>query len=84
MFDEYECESVSCALYHFEWTMAEEWSQLQCACSCIQITLKITNVYLIVFKTVNYVQKEQDCKCWRNILHDCLYARNVLLLSDTW
>ena len=40
----------------FEWTMAEGWSQLQCACPCIQITIKITHVYLIVPKTVNYVQ----------------------------
>ena len=39
----------------FEWTMTEEWSQLQCACPCIQITLKITHVYLIVFKTADSV-----------------------------
>ena len=52
MFDEYECELVSCTLCSIEWTMAEEWSQLQCACPCIQITLKITHVYLIVLKTV--------------------------------
>ena len=32
--------------------MAEEWSQLQCSCPRIQITLKITHVYLILFKTV--------------------------------
>ncbi len=42
-FDEYECEPVSCALCSFEWTVAEEWSQLQCTCPCIQITLKITH-----------------------------------------
>ena len=55
MFDDYECESVSCALCYFEWKMAEEWSQLQCASPCIQITFKITCVYLIVLKTVNSV-----------------------------
>ena len=55
LFDEYECESVSCALCYFEWAMAEEWSQLQFACPCIQITLKIKYVYLIEFKTVNSV-----------------------------
>ena len=48
-----KCEPVSCALcFFFEWTMAEEWSQLQCSCPRIQITLKITHVYLILFKTV--------------------------------
>ncbi len=42
-FDEYECEPMSCALCSFEWTTTEEWSQLQCTCPCIQITLKITH-----------------------------------------
>ena len=55
LFDEYDCESVSCALCYVHWTMSEEWSQLQCACPWIQITLKITYMYLIVFKTVNSV-----------------------------
>ena len=54
LFDEYECDSVSCALCYFEWTMAEEWSQSQCACPCIQITLKITYVYLFVLKKCEF------------------------------
>ena len=57
MFDESEWEPVSCASCFYEWSMAEEWSQLQYPCPYIQITLKITYVYLIVFKTVNSVQK---------------------------
>ena len=42
-----------CALLSGQWL--KEWSQLQCACPRIQITLKITHVYLIVIKTVNSI-----------------------------
>ena len=51
---------MSSALCSIERTVAEEWSQLQCACPCIQITHKVTHVYLIVFKNCKFCTSTSD------------------------